>query len=594
MRSLAHLLARLTVSACLGTAALVIAAAVAAAATEQRVALVIGNGAYRNTPALPNPVADAQAMAATLERVGFEVILREDLNKRAMEEALRDFGRRAAEADVALVYYAGHGLQVAEENYLLPVEAALQRERDLLYEALPLDIVLGEVAQARSLGLVILDACRNNPLADRLADRLGIRADRIGSGLARIDDVPTDTLVAFATRPSAVAEDGSEGNSPYTRALLEHLATPNLELSLFFRRVRDTVLTATDGRQEPFTYGSLGAEPFYFNRVEPNREPVVADAPPLEVLDSAGPTPLAIAAPTDPDGDPLTVAVTGLPRGGEVRVGGRAVRVGDWLTVEQLAAAGYSPDRSLTGDAGAFEFRVEDDRGGTALGHVRVAVLPSNRAPVVEAERALTAVANPLGLREPSDPDGDPVTITVVEVPSRGAVRSGERAVGPGDELTPADLTALRYDPEADFAGDAGTFVVAVEDGRGERVTSTVRIDVVAPGEEGEAPVVAAAVPAVAGAPPEEAAAVGEQEAPVPPPEDELKQRRVAALTAVAPPPAEPAAPVEEAAPAAEPATSPAVAMVDANVRERPTTSSDRVARIRKGDAVRVTGGRVA
>ena len=141
------------------------------------------------------------------------------------------------------MFYAGHGIQVSNENYLLPVDAMLRRERDLIYEALPLTVVMDEVTQARRLGLVIVDACRDNPLAERLRQALGaVRSGLVGTGWARMDNLPRDSMVAFSTRPGEIAVDGVGQHSPYTDALLRHLEELGIELNLLFRKVRDTVL----------------------------------------------------------------------------------------------------------------------------------------------------------------------------------------------------------------------------------------------------------------------------------------------------------------------------------------------------------------
>ena len=289
-----------------------------------------------------------KALADALRKLGFEVDLQLDLDNRSLSSALRSFGVRAADADVALVYFAGHGVQVDGTNYLIPADAKLERVRDLLYEAIPLQLFLGEISQARKLGIMLLDACRDNPFVDRLAESMGAaRTSRIGQGLNRIDDTPSGTMVAMATRANVVAEDGTGEHSPYAQALLTELQVPGLELGLFFRRVRDQVMEMTQGRQEPYTFGSVGATPFYFNPKPPNRAPIVAAAPPLTVLDDAGAVALAIPAPSDPDNDHLVVQVTGLPRGGAVLVGDRPVLIGDYLTVEQLRSAAFRPDRSV-------------------------------------------------------------------------------------------------------------------------------------------------------------------------------------------------------------------------------------------------------
>jgi hypothetical protein len=232
---------------------------------DTRVALVIGNGAYQNAPALPNPPRDAKAIAEAMDRLGFEVIAGYDQTKEGMVRLFRQFGRAAEKADVAVVFYAGHGIQVAGRNYLIPVDAKLGREQDLTYETLAVDTALDEAAAARRLRLVILDACRDNPFTARMSRSMGTRAFSVGRGFARIEDVPSDTLIAFATKADAVAEDGTGEHSPYTTALLQDLGTPGLSVERMFGRVRDSVMKATDGRQQPFTYGSLGAEAFYFN-----------------------------------------------------------------------------------------------------------------------------------------------------------------------------------------------------------------------------------------------------------------------------------------------------------------------------------------
>ncbi|TWA71048.1 formylglycine-generating enzyme required for sulfatase activity [Azospirillum brasilense] len=449
----------------------------AATVPEQRIALVIGVGAYRHATELPNPRNDARAMSAALRKLGFTVEERYDLDNRGLAEALRGFGIQAAQADVALLYFAGHGMQVGGTNFLIPADARLERERDLVYEALPLNLPMGELAQARKLGILILDACRNNPFADRLV-RSGTKKTEVHSGFARVDDTPTDTLVAMATRADAVAEDGQGDHSPYTASLLKNFEVPGLELSLFFRRVRDDVMQITQGRQEPFLYGSLGAAPFYFNPLPENRPPQLAAFKTLEVFDRGGTEGLGIARPSDPDNDQLFAQVTGLPRGGGVRIGDRVVLIGDYLTLDQLTAATFRADATHLGDAGSFEFAVMDGRGGVARGAVPILIKPSNRPPVAVAERSVRAVVNNLRLEVPTDPDGDPLTFTVSAVPERGKVRDGTTSLKPGDKLAPERLTALTFDPERAPAGRAGVFSVLVEDGRGGRTTMSALLEV--------------------------------------------------------------------------------------------------------------------
>ncbi|MBI3434689.1 MAG: caspase family protein [Proteobacteria bacterium] len=235
----------------------------AAARSETRIALIIGNSQYVNAAALPNPTRDAQALAATLRRIGFnQVTLKLDLPREKMLDELRIFAGAADRADWAVVYFAGHGLEIGGTNYLVPVEAKLGSDRDANYEGVGLDKVLHAVEGARKLGLVILDACRDNPFVKSMQRTRGASRS-VGRGLANIEPDGA-TLVAYAAKHGQVAEDGAGVNSPFMTALLKNLETPGLEISLLFRRVRDDVLAATGKRQEPFTYGSLPSEAFYF------------------------------------------------------------------------------------------------------------------------------------------------------------------------------------------------------------------------------------------------------------------------------------------------------------------------------------------
>lgn len=452
-----------------------------AGAAESRLALVIGVSKYSNAPELLNPRNDARAIGEALRGLNFTVDEEYDLDARGFATALRQFGIKASQADVAVIFYAGHGIQVNGVNYLLPADAQLERERDLVYEAIPLNLPMGELAGARKLGILILDACRNNPFVDRLT-RSGSNRNQAHPGFGSVDDTPSDTLVAMATRADQLAEDGTGDHSPFSAALLQHLQTPGLELSLFFRNVRDTVKQATNGRQEPFVYGSLGATPFYFNPRPPNRPPVLGELRALTVLDHAGPEPLGAGKPTDPDDDQMYARVTGLPRGGTVRVGERSVLIGDYLTVEQLAATSFKPDGSFRGEAGAFEFLVADGRGGMVTGTIPVTIKPSNQPPAVVAERKLRVAGNPMGIDAPADPDGDPLTVTVTAVPERGSVHNGAAVVKPGDRLTVQALTALTFDPEAAAPGPAGILRYSVDDGRGGTATASVSVEIAPPG----------------------------------------------------------------------------------------------------------------
>jgi hypothetical protein len=231
---------------------------------EKRVALVIGNAAYRATTPLPNPKSDATDMAAALEKLGFQTIVATDLDKRGMDDTFRRFARIARDADAAVFFYAGHGLQFAGTNYLMPIDAKLQDEADVPYELAKVDDVIADLARARNIRIVILDACRDNPLAERLRTNLPVsRSAGLSRGLARIERTQ-GLITAFATQPGQVAADGiGTHNSPFTAALLKHIATPGIEAATLFRRVAQEVNQATGGKQLPELSVSLLGE-FYF------------------------------------------------------------------------------------------------------------------------------------------------------------------------------------------------------------------------------------------------------------------------------------------------------------------------------------------
>ena len=225
-------------------------------AEAKRVALVIGNSAYEHASRLDNPKNDANALAAVLERLDFEVVKGIDLKQLEFEKTVRKFARTVRGADVALLFYAGHGLQVNGRNYLAPVDAKLSDEADLDFETLPLRTILKQMEREAKTNLVFLDACRDNPLARNLARSMGTRSAGVGRGLARVDS-GVGTLIAFATEPGNVALDGEGNNSPFTSALLKHIETPGVDVDIMLRRVRKEVLDRTAGRQVPWSNSSL-------------------------------------------------------------------------------------------------------------------------------------------------------------------------------------------------------------------------------------------------------------------------------------------------------------------------------------------------
>jgi uncharacterized caspase-like protein len=229
------------------------------ALAEKRVALIIGNSSYEKVARLGNPSNDAVLVAETFKAAGFDnVDLRLDLKVNDMRRALRDFVDQSRDADVAVVYYAGHGIEVDGVNYLIPVDAVLDRDIDIYDEALSLDRVLVSLEPAKKLRLVILDACRDNPFARSMKRTIAARA--IGRGLAKVEPTSPNTVIAFASKAGSTASDGDGKNSPFTAALVNHVTKPGLDLRKAFGYVRDDVLKSTGNRQEPYLYGSLGGD----------------------------------------------------------------------------------------------------------------------------------------------------------------------------------------------------------------------------------------------------------------------------------------------------------------------------------------------
>src|SRR6478752_10673523 len=229
------------------------------ALAEKRVALVLGNSAYQNVAPLANPANDSARIASTLKDAGFDVVdSRRDLSAADTRRALRDFADRSRDADIAVVYYAGHGIEVDGGNYLIPVDAKLERDTDVYDEALSLDRVLLAIEPAKRLRLVILDACRDNPFSKVMKRTVASRA--IGQGLAKVEPTSPNMLIAYSAKAGSTAADGDGQNSPFTVALSKHLTTPGLDVRRAFGFVRDEVLKTTSYRQEPFVYGSLGGD----------------------------------------------------------------------------------------------------------------------------------------------------------------------------------------------------------------------------------------------------------------------------------------------------------------------------------------------
>lgn len=253
---------RALASRALGTAALgaamLVASAPAEAATDRRVALVIGNSAYTAVPRLANPQRDATAISASLKRLGFEVVEGYDLKMDEMTGIVREFAQKLDGAKAGVVYYAGHGIAVGDENYLIPVDASLKSEADLDFRAVNVHLILRQMQRDERVNVLILDACRDNPFATQLA----AKSRSVARGLTAIEtQSASGILIAFATDPRATALDGEkDGNSPFTAALLKHIETPEVSITTVMDRVRADVWESTGKKQKPWTNSSIIGE----------------------------------------------------------------------------------------------------------------------------------------------------------------------------------------------------------------------------------------------------------------------------------------------------------------------------------------------
>ncbi|MDQ0467397.1 caspase family protein [Labrys wisconsinensis] len=279
----------------LGLAILTLIGLQGAALADKRVALVIGNGAYVNAPALPNPPRDAHAMADKLKALGFQVVEGYDLDKQGMSALVQRFARAVSGADVGLFYYAGHGMQVNSENYIVPVDAKLEDALSVDFEITKVGFVIDQMSRDVKLKIALLDACRDNPLSRSLAARS--RSIAVVSGMADMKVVnqaaSEGSLIAFATDPGNVALDGNGDHSPFTQALLENIGG-NASLSSVMNRVTSAVLKLTDNRQRPWVQASLTGDVF----LNPAAQTVATDAAPAPSVPAAL-APVPAAQPDD-------------------------------------------------------------------------------------------------------------------------------------------------------------------------------------------------------------------------------------------------------------------------------------------------------
>jgi uncharacterized caspase-like protein len=401
--------------------ALLLAILSCAPAAARKIALVIGNGAYEHAVALANPVPDARAMAEKLGALGFEVIGGYDEDLTAMQETVGEFARRAVGADIALMFYAGHGIQVNGENFLIPVDAKFEDETALDFETVPINFIIRQMSREVRVRVVILDACRNNPLARSLARAMGAsRSAAVGAGLAeiRIEDPGEGTVIAFATSPGDVAYDGDDAHSPFTEALLKHIDAPATPIQNVMTRVTRDVYLATEERQRPWVNASLIGEVYLNEAPAPeSAAAAVSETPVVRPPASADPRPADAASlawdrekslfesaaksgaiedyraylSAYPDGQFAEIVQNFIARAEPSTAAGPAVADEPRATIAALAPADTT---AASSDSRAAAAPVESASTGTELGE---AALGWDRAKRREVQIRLELAGNELG-----------------------------------------------------------------------------------------------------------------------------------------------------------------------------------------------------
>ena len=457
------------------------------AQADRRVALVIGNSEYREIPALKNPDKDAEDVSNTFRLAGFDVFVAKDLTKLQFEKEFRNYLAAADGADLAVVYYSGHGFQIGGENFLIPVDASLKGAADIEVQAVKLDDVLQQLRAKSKIQVIILDACRNNPFPRKdywLRDQL-IAAG--GTGLAQVKS-SLNTLIAFATEPGAVAYDGSGDLSPFSSAFSRRALAPNQEIRSVMAAVRRDVVEATKGAQVPWENSSLIDEVVLMRRASrPALPPVLEKTVPSGV----GPVALDLPVPVDVDGGAVTISIERPPAMGRLILDGKPVATGEPIEgkdlprlqmdvpkgaaaedqVDMLAYATH--DEWGGGSQGILVFRVKNGDG--AAGKQLVASLESEqKQQVVERGIHIAGAAEAIENRDVNVPVGvgpvplkldlptkDPaVSVKLASYPATGTLSLPDRTLSPQSSLMADEVDKLRYEPQI---GTVQPLIVGVE-----------------------------------------------------------------------------------------------------------------------------------
>ncbi|MDX8447552.1 caspase family protein [Mesorhizobium captivum] len=454
---------------------------------DRRVAFVIGNSEYRDIPALKNPDKDAEDVSNTFRLAGFDVFVAKDLTKLQFEEQFRNYLAAADGADLAVVYYSGHGFQIGGENFLIPVDASLKAAADIEVQAIKLDDVLGQLRSKSKIQVIILDACRNNPFPRKdywLRDQL-IAAG--GAGLAQVKS-SLNTLIAFATEPGAVAYDGTGDLSPFSSAFSRRALAPNQEIRTVMAAVRRDVVKATDGKQVPWENSSLIDEVVLMRRASrPALPPVLEKVVPSGV----GPVALDLPEPVDVDGGAVTVSIERPPALGRLMLDGKPVATGEPIAgkdlprlqmdvpkgtgaQEEVDMLAYATRDNWGGQSqGILVFRVRNGEG--AAGQQLVASLEAEqKQAVLERGIHIAGAAEAIENRDIAVPVGvgpvplkidfptkDPaVSLKLASYPATGTLSLPDRTLSPDSSLMADEVDHLRYEPQI---GEAKPLIVGVE-----------------------------------------------------------------------------------------------------------------------------------
>ena len=445
------------------------------ASADRRVALVIGNSEYRELPALKNPDTDARDVESTFRRAGFDVFVAKDLTRLQFEERFRTYLAAADGADLAVVYYSGHGFQIGGENFLIPIDATLKDAADVEVQAIKLDDMLQQLRSKSKIQVIILDACRNNPFPRKnywLRDQLIVASDR---GLAQVKG-SENALIAFATEPGAVAYDGRGNLSPFSSAFSRRALAPNQEIRAVMAAVRRDVVKATDGKQVPWENSSLLDDVFLMPRANrPALPPVLEKIVPSGV----GPVALDLPAPVDVDGGAVSVSIDSLPARGRLTLDGKPLAMGERIEgkdlqrlrmdapelaggQEQVDTLAYTTHNEWGGESqGVLLLRIRNGAG--AEGKQLMASLAAEQKQAVD-ERGIH-IADAAEVIENRDieipvgvgpvplkldfPAKDPsISLKLATYPATGTLSLPDRILLPQSSLMADDVDKLRYEAQ--------------------------------------------------------------------------------------------------------------------------------------------------